>query len=375
VEHCDVVIVGGGPSGSTCARQLIHAGLDVVVVDKAQFPRDKVCAGWITPQVVDALELDTGDYRRGRTFQPITSFSVGLIDGTRTVDTEYRRPVSFGIRRCEFDDYLLKRSGARMRLGATVSKISRDGAYWILDDTIATPLLVGAGGHFCPVARAVGGTAESPVVAAQEVEYVVERRAALADAVAGDRPELYFCQDFSGYGWCFRKQDHLNVGFGQVRARALPAATNAFVAFLKRAGRIPDDAPLRWHGHAYLLAGPARRPSGDGFVLIGDAAGLAYRESGEGIRPAVESAVMAAAAIVRAEGRYTAERLAHYDRDLQRRFGASTSGGAISSAIPPALSVALARQLLGHPWFVRRFVLDRWFLHAHHPALTAAHAA
>ena len=62
----DVIIVGGGPAGSTCAWKLRDAGLDVVVVDKAAFPRDKVCAGWLTRQVVSELELDPGDYEIGR---------------------------------------------------------------------------------------------------------------------------------------------------------------------------------------------------------------------------------------------------------------------------------------------------------------------
>ena len=52
-ESCDVLIVGGGPAGSSCARQLRRAGLDVLILDKSEFPRDKVCAGWITPQVVE----------------------------------------------------------------------------------------------------------------------------------------------------------------------------------------------------------------------------------------------------------------------------------------------------------------------------------
>ena len=49
---CDALIVGGGPAGSSCARQLRRAGLDVLIMDKQEFPRDKVCAGWITPAVV-----------------------------------------------------------------------------------------------------------------------------------------------------------------------------------------------------------------------------------------------------------------------------------------------------------------------------------
>jgi flavin-dependent dehydrogenase len=107
VDTCDVLIAGGGPAGSACAWQLRKAGFDVIVVDKATFPRDKVCAGWITPQIVDELQIDVDAYRDGRTFQPITGFRVGLVGAPEAVEATYNHPVSFGIRRCEFDHYLL----------------------------------------------------------------------------------------------------------------------------------------------------------------------------------------------------------------------------------------------------------------------------
>ena len=53
MDACEVLIVGGGPAGSACAWALRNRGCDVVVMDKATFPRDKVCAGWITPAVLD----------------------------------------------------------------------------------------------------------------------------------------------------------------------------------------------------------------------------------------------------------------------------------------------------------------------------------
>src|SRR5215475_9133248 len=120
METCDVLIVGGGPGGSSCARKLRQAGADVIVLDKASFPRDKVCAGWITPQVVTDLELDLDEYGRGRTLQAIRGFRSGLIGRAQDVTTSYDRIVSYGIRRCEFDHYLLDRSGASLRLGETV---------------------------------------------------------------------------------------------------------------------------------------------------------------------------------------------------------------------------------------------------------------
>ena len=214
MDTCDVVIVGGGPAGSACAWRLRQAGLDVVVVDKAMFPRDKVCAGWITPQVLDDLQIDSDDYRDGRTFQAITDFRIGVIGEDHVVDTSYGRPVSFGIRRCEFDDYLLRRSGARLLLDTAISIIRRAGAQWIVNNAVNARMLVGAGGHFCPVSRMLnGGSDRGPVVAAREVELPIDQ---CACEVAAERPELYFCPDLAGYGWCFRKGDYVNVGLGRL---------------------------------------------------------------------------------------------------------------------------------------------------------------
>jgi len=102
-------------------------------------------------------------------------------------------------------------------------------------------------------------------------------------------------------------------------------------------------------------------------LLVGDAAGLAYPESGEGIRPAVESGLIAAAAIVEAGEDYRCEKLQAYPSRLQARFGpgAVPEGG----MVPGFARNILAGALLGSRWFTRRVVLDRWFLHAHQPAL------
>jgi flavin-dependent dehydrogenase len=367
------VVVGGGPAGSACAAVLRAAGRDVIVVDRAAFPRDKVCAGWITPQVIDELRFDSEDYRRTRTFQPITGFRVGIIGARGTARVEYGRPVSFGIRRCEFDHYLLGRSGARLRLGAPVSSIRRDGDRWTIDGAISAPMLVGAGGHFCPVARLLNAEDDrGPLVVAQEVEVPLDPDASDC-RIAGETPELYFCDDFSGYGWCFRKGDFLNVGFGRIAGTALPAATKAFVDFLCRAGRLAADPQQqwRWRGHAYLLAGPSgRRLVDSGVLLAGDAAGIAYPQSGEGIRPAIESGLLAAASILAANGDYRASRLAPYAARLRARFAAPPLARLLAHAIPARVPAAAGRWLLNRGWFVREVVLDRWFLHARTPAVT-----
>jgi len=153
-------------------------------------------------------------------------------------------------------------------------------------------------------------------------------------------------------------------------SRGLRKQTAEFVEFLKTKGRIPPNGSWRWKGHAYLLAGDTGRALvADGAVLVGDAAGLAYPQSGEGIRPAIESGLMAAETIIAAQGRYTRERLEAYERNLGKRFGASKAAGLLSRVLPVGLTVAAARGLLANPLFVRHMVLDRWFLHAQEPAL------
>jgi flavin-dependent dehydrogenase len=342
-----------------------------VVVDKAGFPRDKVCAGWITPAVAEALQLDTEDYARQHVLQPITAFRTGLIDGEE-VETRYPATVSYGIRRCEMDNYLLQRSGARLRLGEPLESLQRDGRRWIVNGAVSTPMVIGAGGHFCPVARHMGAKlgATEPAIAAKEIEFEMTPAQRDDCRVRGDTPELYFCADLKGYGWCFRKGDYLNIGLGREDNHLLSEQLKNFCDLLKRRGRIPQDIPDGFHGHAYLLYGHAvRNQLDDGMLLVGDAAGLAYPQSGEGIRPAVESGLMAAATIIEANGDYRRQQLLPYARRLTARFG---TGAASGSAEPSSLRKFLAGKLLGNRWFTRHVVLDRWFLHANQVALRTA---
>ncbi len=362
----DVLVVGGGPGGSTCAWKLVQAGLTVTVIDAAVFPRDKVCAGWITPQVVDELRLDVDDYRRGRTFQPIDGFRVGVIGRAAASEAAYARPVSYGIRRCEFDHYLLARSGASLAVGERVDTIARRGGVWVVNDRHQAPILVGAGGHFCPVARRLNpAPRRAQVVAAQEVEFEAELAASGFSRTRPSRPELYFSPDLRGYGWIFHKQSVVNVGYGSLEHAGLPRASDAFVAFLERQGRLAGVRDPRWRGHAYRLyePDPSRIVEDEGVLLVGDAAGLAYAESGEGIRPAVESGLLAAETVVARDGGYTAR--------LRRRFGAARPADSRRVVLPPGAIAAAGRELLRLPWFVRRVVLDRWFLHAGEDAIAS----
>jgi flavin-dependent dehydrogenase len=345
--------------------------MDVVVLDKATFPRDKVCAGWITPAVVDEVQLDTADYARGRVFQPITGFRVCQL-GRRFVHVTYDRPVSYGIRRCEFDHYLLERSGAKLRLGEPLKSLRRDGDRWIVNDAISAALVVGAGGHFCPVARQVtdrAGRASETTVVAQEVEYHLPAEQVPACKVEGEVPELFFCRDFLGYAWVFRKGGYLNIGLGRAGERNLTSHVAEFCNELKRLGRVPADIPDDFQGHAYrLYRHEPRRLTRDGVVLIGDSAGLAYPESGEGIRPAIESGMMAAQIIREARGDYSLETLERLREQILARFGRPLSNG-WGAKLPAGWTAWIGGQLLRTKWFTQRVVLERWFLHRHVPAL------
>ncbi len=368
METCDVLIVGGGPAGSTLAWKLKQAGLDVLILDKKAFPRDKTCAGWVTPSVIETLKLDLDDYRKTRVLQPIRRFITGTITGT-PVETDYAATVSYGIRRYEFDDYLLKRCGARLALGEPFKTLKREGDAWVVNNAYRAPLVVGAGGHFCPVARHLGASlgSDERIIAAQEIEFAMSPAQRTACRVAEDRPELYFCDDLKGYGWAFVKGGYLNIGLGREDNHKLSEQVAAFVAQLKQQGRIPDDVPDKFHGHAYLLYPLAPRTLvDDGLLLIGDAAGLAYAQSGEGIRPAVESAVFAAETVLAAHGAYPRRNLEPYVARLTARFGKRLKGPLpeeTASSFLSRLKQSIAHGLLASRWFARRVVLNRWFLH------------
>jgi flavin-dependent dehydrogenase len=363
VISCDAIVVGGGPAGSTCAWDLTRAGARVVVVDRAVFPRDKCCAGWITPQVVQALAFDPCAYARSHTIQPITAFATSTI-GAPALTTAFSRVVSYAIRRCEFDHFLLERSGAIL-LTRPVQRPERRRGRWVVADAVEAPMLVGAGGHFCPVARMLNAVRDAgPVVVAQETEFRLAPPDAARNPVRGDTPELFFCSDRRGYGWCVRKDDYLNIGFGRLGAAGFRQQVVDFVTRLKTSHKVPDRLPEHWPGHAYrIYARPMRQMVDDGVILVGDAAGLAHPVSGEGILTAVESGRLAAKVIAAAGSDYTARRLAGYAALVEQRYGRPASSADEPWMLPSALVSWVGVRLMAMPWFARHVLLGHWFLH------------
>ncbi len=103
----------------------------------------------------------------------------------------------------------------------------------------------------------------------------------------------------------------------------------------------------------------------DDVLLIGDAAGLAYPQSGEGIRPAVESALLAGQVIRQSNGDYSASVLQPYQKMLEQRFGERQPAPSLMERLPPGLKQLLASKLMRTHWFTRNIVMNRWFLQSH----------
>jgi flavin-dependent dehydrogenase len=323
----DVLIVGGGPAGSTCARFLVRGGARAAIVDRATFPRVKLCGGWLSTSIWDALALSPRAY------------SGGLWEW-RTCHVRYdgedRAIACHGwfIRRFEFDDFLLRGCGAVLHLGVSAGPVGRDSnGLWTIGGLRARHL-VGAGGTHCPVARWVAPPRPSGPVAALEHEFRADPAAVALTRVGRDgEPELLLHDDLRGYSWNVPKTDWINVGAGTVDPNEVRAAWQAARAHFIQAGHVPPESAEElgaMKGHAYYLYDPAHlegaaRVDADGkggAYLVGDALGLAQPLTAEGILPAVLSGRLLAEAILDGAPASYPDRLRAHPalRDYQRVF-------------------------------------------------------
>jgi flavin-dependent dehydrogenase len=289
--------------------------------------------------------------------------------------------VSYGIVRREFDDFLLRRaeaSGAEVREGVRVQAIERVNGHVALDvggRRCVTPLVIGAGGHHCPVARALGEiAAEEKVVVARECETRLGAPLLREMTARHGTPELFAEPDFRGYGWYFTKGDFLNLGIGCVRddetgagdGRDLHQRCEAMVRRLREDGRLPENVelePFKGHAYAIRVRGP-RRVAGPGFLLVGDAAGIARGVSGEGIGPAVESGSLAADLVVGRKGEPSdRDGLARrYAEEIDRRFGRAQGWASRLVDLAPMSWIAhAARAVCRAPYLRRRLIFEGAF--------------
>lgn len=306
MEAAEVVIVGGGPAGSTCAWALRRSGIECVVLDKAQFPRNKLCAGWITPEVVDDLEIDVATYpHRFLTFEQL-HFHFPVV-GFKTNSRQH------SIRRFEFDAWLLERSGVEVR-HHEVRSIRREGQYYIIDDEFRCANLVGAAGTRCPVYRTLFRGSDPRVKELQAVTLEEEFPYQYQD----DACHLWFFnKGLPGYSWYVPKADgYLNVGIGGMATKLKRSQDDIkphWREFTRRLGEVGlvTDYEFKPSGYSYFIRGETECSRIGNAYIVGDAAGLATRDLCEGIGPAVKSGLMAAASII--EGKdYNLTEIARY---------------------------------------------------------------
>ncbi|HSV86969.1 MAG TPA: NAD(P)/FAD-dependent oxidoreductase [Levilinea sp.] len=310
----EVIIVGGGPAGSACAWRLRQQKINCIVLDQALFPRFKPCAGWITPDVLRDLEFDLPDYPHGLT--PFTQFDITMYGFHFILPTK-----QYSIRRYEFDDWLLRRSGAPV-YAHRVQEIRHDRGVYFIDNQFCAPYLVGAGGTHCPVFHTLFkphlANPRKSLIVAQEEEFRYEG--------LDDRCRLWFFENkLPGYSWYVPKKDgYLNVGVGgsagQLKSNGdtLKNHWNLLVNKLADLGLVRDH-PYKPVGHSYYLRERSSEVSRGNAFLVGDALGLATKDMGEGIGPAVQSGLLAAKAIARG-GEYSVDHIPRYSFPSLLRF-------------------------------------------------------
>ena len=279
----ETLIVGGGPAGSTCAWELRRRGREALILERQALPKSKLCAGWITPEVLRDLELCEREYPHGLLALDRIRLYLGRSRWSVTFPAR-----QFSIRRVELDNWLLARCGAPVERWTAREIRSHEGGF-VVDGRYRCRFLVGAGGTSCPVRRALFGPDDGPLVLTQEVEFP-------ADARGRPCTLFYPYLGSAGYAWYVPKAGAVNVGFGAVASQAggnIKAHWEGFGRLLVERGLLesPPPAPA---SHPYRVAHrpkPVRRGSA---FLAGDAAGLASGDLGEGIGPAVESGLRAA---------------------------------------------------------------------------------
>ncbi|SDN15622.1 geranylgeranyl reductase family protein [Allokutzneria albata] len=355
-EDAEVIVVGAGPAGSTAATYLARAGLDVLLLEKSSFPREKVCGDGLTPrgvkQLID-LGIDTTEkagwlHNRG----------LRVVGGGRTIELDWPELATFppyGVvrPRQDFDEMLARtaqHAGARLLEQTTVqSAITDERTGRVIGVKAVTgpdkkpvsyraPLVVACDGVSARLALSVGldkredrpmGVAvrryyESPRTKDDYLESHLE----LWDRSNPADPKL-----LPGYGWIFGMGDGtVNVGLGILSTSKAYGKTD-YRALLKS---WLDGTPEEWgfrDANAIGKVGGAALPMGfnrtphyrDGLLLVGDAGGMVNPFNGEGIAYAMESARIASECVVhalaRAEGSSRERALGRYPVAIKQALG------------------------------------------------------
>ncbi|HEY2354884.1 MAG TPA: geranylgeranyl reductase family protein [Gaiellaceae bacterium] len=300
----DVAIVGGGPAGSTTAYRLATAGARVLLVDKANFPRDKPCGGGVTGRAARLLPFS---------IEPVVEDIVTQMDCglryRRHVSRTARKPIAFMTQRSRLDHFLLEKAadaGAEVRQGASADARELDARIVIGAD--------GCNGSSAKQLRLVEDVAHG---VALEANYPWEQR------FAGSMV-LEIAVIHGGYGWIFPKGDHINVGVGGNEAEG--PKLRAELKRMCEAYNVDPDSATGTRGYRLPMRAAGTTLARGTTAVIGDAAGLVDPFSGDGMYEAFYSAkLVTEAALDVLAGR--AEDLSAYQAAVERRITPLTRAG------------------------------------------------
>lgn len=295
-KQVDLLVVGAGPAGSAAARRARTLGLSVLVIDRATFPRNKLCGGGLTTRSTRAIAEIFG--------QPVpsglalTSHQVAFRwNGKLLVKFKMDKPLLY-VQRAEFDSWLLaqaQEAGAEFRQATRILSVDTGSRTASLSDgtQVRFRALIGADGVTGHVARKVLGLRVDTEKQAF-FAYEAELPTALHD-------EALMSIDFGivspGYGWSFPKFGGATIGLGS-KQKGLEGMREALDRLIQAEGFDPEGVKVRG---AFLPDGHyVARPGNGSVVVVGDAAGLADSVSGEGIAWALESGALAADAVAQA---------------------------------------------------------------------------
>ncbi|MEE6261209.1 geranylgeranyl reductase family protein [Plantactinospora sonchi] len=393
VEHdADVIVVGAGPGGSTTAYHLARHGVRVLLLEKTEFPREKVCGDGLTPRAVKQLVklgVDTSTeagWLRNR--------GLRVIGGGIRLELDWPDLASFpnyGLvrTRLDFDDLLAKRAveaGATLRTGVTVTGPVLDETGRSVgvtaevgpDKTPATfhaPLVVAADGVSGRLPLALGLTKrdDRPMGVAVRRYYrsAVKHQDDYLESWLELRSREHPDKLLPGYGWIFGMGDgRVNVGLGALNSSPSFGKTNYRRLLTDWLGNTPEDWGLADEANADGPILGAALPMGfnrvphytRGVLLVGDSGGMVNPFNGEGIAYAMESGELAAEVAVQALARPAgAEReraLAAYPTELKVRYGGYYRLGNVFVKLignPQVMRLA-TRHGMPHPTLMR-FVL------------------
>lgn len=345
----DVVIVGAGPGGAATALKLSYLGIPCVLIDKARFPRDKVCGDAISGKVTTLLQrLDPAMLRRFRKLPVHTDvWGIRFVTPNRkAVDIPFQpnyvrdpdQAPGYVARRTDFDNFLIeevkKRDNIRFLEGTEVGPIERcENGYQVASTdghtTVEGRILIVANGAYSAFSKKVGLRKEHKHYAAAVRAYYENVQGLAQDNFI----ELHFIKEYiPGYFWIFPLPDGgANVGLGmrsdfvrkrRVNLRAeLQRIVESHPGIRDRFGQSRLVGPIK--GYGLPLGSKVRRISGDHFMLVGDAGYLVDPLTGEGIGNAFYSGFIAAeqARDCLAAQDFSAQTMLAYDERVDRVLG------------------------------------------------------